>query len=167
MNTYLNSPKATPAMPPAKPIAWTGVIIAAIAAGTVISVTDIVRQQQPSRPAPAAIAVVQPTPLPTPVAVPTPVPVPTPAPVPIDPPVQRALPVEPEVRHALPVEGQLYLITMPDGTHPLIRFMGAVRDFDHLPKNPALWDLYQIASSGHSWVFMQPAGFSNPSWVDP
>jgi len=163
-------------MPPAKPIHWTPIVIAAIAAGTVISVTDILQHRQPvSRPAAVSEVKVKsevtseirstsesrpdPVPVPTPAAA-----VPPSAPEPL---VLRAQPVEPVVRRAMPVEGQYYAVPVPDGRTVLVRYMGTVPTFDQLPKDPALYDLYRVAASGHAWVFMQPAGFSAPAWVDP
>lgn len=176
--TYLNSPKVspkvTPSSPPARPIHWTVIGVASIAAGTIISLVDIIRQplsrpaaviksdeliQRPGRPVNPRRA----TPS-EPVVPPAPSPVPTPALV--VQPAPRAELVEPRVRRGLPVEGQLYLVQM-DERNILIRFMGSVRDFDALPKQPNLYDYYQVASSGHAWIFMQPAGFSAPAWVDP
>jgi hypothetical protein len=168
--TYLNSPKTKPVIPPAKPLHLTPIIIAAIAAGTIISISDIIRKP-PSRP----VEISRPPPIvaeavPSRPATVIPLPIATPAPAPLAPPeplVLRAQPVEPIVRRGLPVEGQLYLVRMPDGTMPLIRYMGVVRDFGDLPKHPNLYELYRVAQSGHAWVFMQPAGFSAPAWVDP
>lgn len=172
MSTYLNSPR-----PPAlktkpeitfRPVKWTPIVIAALAAGTVISVTDILRKP-PSRPAPVPVfqpAIPVPAPTPVPLAAPTPatlaMPLPTPEPL-----VLRAQLIEREVRRASLREGQFFAIQMPDGSVPLIRYMGVVPSFDQLPRNPNLYDLYKVVSSGHAWVFMQPAGFAAPAWVDP
>jgi hypothetical protein len=49
----------------------------------------------------------------------------------------------------------------------LVRFMGSVPNFDALPKHSNLYDYYQVTSTGHAWILMQPAGFSAPAWVDP
>jgi hypothetical protein len=146
-----------PATPKREPsIDWRTVILTGIIATATVSTVAIVRQEPRTTPA-APIAVAEPTPSPI---------TPTPTPVPVQVDVRRAEPVEPVVRRGLPVEGQFYLVQM-DGRNLLIRFMGSVRDFDALPKHPNLYDYYQIPASGHAWIFMQPAGFSAPAWVDP
>lgn len=178
--TYLNSPKVTPASPPARPLHWTVIGVAAIAAGTIISVVDIIRQplsrppaviksdeliQRPGgpvnrQPATPSEPVVSPAPPP----VPTPVPVVQPAPEPL---ALRAQPVDPVIRRASLVEGQFFAVQMPDGTVPLIRYMGSVASFDDLPKLPNLYDLYIVRLSGHSWVFMTSPTLGRAAWIDP
>jgi hypothetical protein len=173
MNDYLNSPRVSPLKTDPRitqrPVNWTKIVIAAIGAGTVISVTDILRKE-PSRPAPQPV-IQQAIPVPPtnqpPLVAPTPAPLAMPLPTPVL--VVRAQPIEPMpvVRRASLVEGQFFAIQMPDGSVPLIRYMGNVANFDQLPRNPNLYDLWHVGSSGHSWVFMQPVGFSAPAWVDP
>lgn len=159
--TYLNSPKVTPAIPPAKPIAWTAVVIAAIAAGTIIQVTSNLRQEPPSRPAvaPAAISVATPTP-----AAPAPVVIP-------DPPVQRAVVPEPIVRRGdlvgLPIN-TVWRLQMPCDGHIInVVYRGEVPSFGDLPRNPGANDMYKVTESGHAWVWYQLSNFSHMSWVDP
>jgi hypothetical protein len=160
---------------PAKQLTdWRTVALTAIIATAVVSTEAIVAWKPPSRP-PAPV-IVNPSPSndeliqrpggpvnPRPAPIVAPEPVVQPAP-PVE--VRRAEIVEPIVRRGLPVEGQLYLAQMGD-RNLLVRFMGSVRDFAALPKNPNLYDLYQVRASGHAWIFMQPAGFSAPAWVDP
>jgi hypothetical protein len=162
-----------PSRPAKQPTDWRTVALTAIIATAVVSTEAIVAWKPPSRPAPAVPSndeiIQRPggpvNPRPAPVVPPAPpAPVEQPAPEPL---VLRAQPVEPVVRRGLPVEGQLYLSTMPDGRNLLVRYMGSVRDFDGLPKNPNLYDLYQVASSGHSWVFMMSPAIGRPSWIDP
>ena len=166
--TYYNSPRTTPVSPPAKPIHWTPIIIVAVAAGTIISVADIIRKPV-SRPAPvqdaAILAAPAPTrPIPEPVATPhsTPLPVPDPTPEPV---VPRAQEVERLVRRADLAPGQFFAVQMPDGSTPLIRFMGKVSNIDHLPKNPNLFEMWQVTSTGHSWVYLEQ--FGRGVWLDP
>jgi hypothetical protein len=56
---------------------------------------------------------------------------------------------------------------MPDGSIVSVRYMGEVGYFDHLPRNPALGDMWKVTSSGAAWVWTTPAGFAAPAWVDP
>lgn len=57
--------------------------------------------------------------------------------------------------------------TMPDGSIIPVTYKGEVGYFDSLPRNPALGDMWKVLSSGASWVWYTPAGFSAPAWVDP
>ena len=159
---------APPAKKSDKPLDWRTVAFTAILTTGFVATLAITHQEPVTRPS-LPIPVATPAPVSRPVATPAPVQVPIPvAPAVIpEPLVMRALPVEPTVRPALPVEGQLYGAPMPDGRILLIRYMGSVQDFSGLPKNPNLYDYYKVIDSGHAWVFMQPAGFSAPSWVDP
>ena len=56
---------------------------------------------------------------------------------------------------------------MPDGRITPVRYMGEVGYFDNLPRNPNFGDMWKVTSSGNSWVWYTPAGFSRPAWVDP
>lgn len=131
------------------PLWWANAAVTVALAAVVIT-----HQESPSRPVPIQAAVPVPAPTPAPLVAPTPEPL-----------ALRATPVEPVVRRGLPVEGQLYLVQM-DNRNILVRFMGAVRDFDALPKHSNLYDYYQVTSTGHAWILMR-RGFSAPAWVDP
>ena len=164
------APKTNPLTRSAKQNDWRGVGITAIIATAVVTPIGILRQEPASRleplsrPVPVSLPVPTPAPIPTPIPVSTPAPVVPPSPEPL---VLRAQPVEPVVRRGLPVEGNLYAVSMPDGRNLLVRFMGSVRSFDELPKHPNLYDLYQVASSGHSWVFMMSPTLGRTAWIDP
>lgn len=102
-----------------------------------------------------------------------PLPVSTPQPVPTLAPAERAPRAQlvgPTVRRAEFVNypiGFVGPVTMPDGSQTQIRYMGNVPSFGQLPRAPHLADMYGVTQSGHSWIWMMPAGFARPAWVDP
>ena len=154
--TYFNSPKQKPVTPPVRPINWTPVVITAIAAGTMISITDIVQQKRSSPPAKPVTEQV----VPTPTQAPTPVPTPTPT-------VLRALLYVPRAKLVSVPVGSEFNVQMPDGTLHFVHYMGRVANFSQLPHNPHYNDMWSVTESGASWVWCWPGFGPASTWVDP
>lgn len=152
---YFNSPKpqvTPPVTPPVKPINWSAVTIAAIAAGAVISVTDIVQKRPASVPEKPI----------TEQATPSPTSIPTPTPT-----VLRALLYVPRAKLVSVPVGSEFNVQMPDGTLHFVHYMGRVANFSQLPHNPHYNDMWSVTESGASWVWCWPGFGPASTWVDP